>query len=315
LCYKLRIMARRLPSLNGLKAFEAAARAESFSDAAAELSVTHAAISRHIRDLEDYLGTELFVRTGRGVELTEPGRRFGAKLAPLFDQLADASREAAAVGQARSLKVSVQPNLASHWLVSRLGAFNDLHPDIELLIDPSNDLVDFYADDIDLGLRYGYGNWQDVDAARLTECVIFPVCAPSYLAKHKGIQPKDLLKLSLLHEDKKQWWSDWLNFAGVGTGAVPKGPIFQSQLAIEAAQNGQGFALADQILFTRSMLEGWLVKPFPQEMKDHGGYYLVRKKGARESGPMRAFREWIAAEMADTNRKYQAYKQQALKPA
>ena len=306
-------MARRLPSLNGLKAFEAASRSESFTDAATDLFVTHAAISRHIRELEDYLGTELFLRTGRGVQLTEAGQRFGGKLTPLFDQLADASREAAAVGQARSLKVSVQPNLASHWLVSRLGTFNDLHPDIELVIDPSNDLVDFYSDDIDLGLRYGYGNWTDVDAAKLTECVIFPVCSPSYLAKHPGITPKDLPKLNLLHEDKKQWWTDWLAAAGVTSATAPRGPIFQSQLAIEAAQNGQGFALADQILFTRSMLEGWLVKPFALDMKDHGGYYLVRKKGRRETGPMKAFREWIASKMADTNRKYQTYRQQVVK--
>ncbi len=306
-------MARRLPSLNGLKAFEAAARSESFSDAASELFVTHAAISRHIRELEDYLGTELFIRTGRGVTLTEPGRRLGGKLSPLFDQLADASREAAAVGEARSLKVSVQPNLASHWLVSKLGAFNDLHPDIQLIVDPSNELVDFYSDGVDLGMRYGYGNWSDVDAVRLTECVVFPVCSPAYWEKHKNVTPQDLPKLTLLHEDKKQWWADWLTFAGVPNSSVLKGPILQSQLAIEAAQNGQGFVLSDQILFTRSMQEGWLVKPFPQEMKEHGGYWLVRKKGIRETGPMRAFREWVAAEMSDTNKKYLAFKQQALK--
>ncbi len=110
-------MARRLPSLNALKAFEAAARHESFTDAASELFVTHAAISRHIRELEESLGTELFTRTGRGVELTEAGRRFSQRLTPLFDQLADASREAAAVGATRTLKVSVEPSIASRWLV------------------------------------------------------------------------------------------------------------------------------------------------------------------------------------------------------
>jgi len=308
-------MARRLPSLNGLKAFEAAARSESFSEAATELAVTHAAISRHIRELEEYLGTELFYRTGRGVQLTDAGRHFGKSLTPLFDKLAIASREAAAVGQARSLKVSVQPNLASHWLVSRLGQFNEEHPDIELMVDSSNDLVDFYSEDIDLGLRYGYGNWQDVDSVKLTECVVFPVCAPSYLDKHKGITPQDLPSLPLIHEDKKQWWADYLNSVGVTVNEPLRGPILQSQLAIEAAQNGQGFVLIDQILFTRSLQQSWLVKPFPQEMKEHGGYYLARKKGVRETGPMRAFREWVAREMADTNKKYQAYKQQALKVA
>ena len=119
-------MARRLPSLNALKAFEAAQRTGSFTDAAAELFVTHAAISRHIRDLEDWLGTQLFLRTGRGVLATDAGQRFGAKLTPLFDALAEATREAAAVGDVRLLKVSVEPSIASRWLVPRLGRFNAL---------------------------------------------------------------------------------------------------------------------------------------------------------------------------------------------
>ena len=135
-------MGRRLPSLNALKAFEAAARLTSFTDAAAELFVTHAAISRHIRELEEYLGTQLFMRTGRGVTLTEAGKRFGEQLTPLFDGLASASREAAAVGAARPLNVSVEPAIASRWLVPRLGRFKELHPDIELNIDPTNRLVD-----------------------------------------------------------------------------------------------------------------------------------------------------------------------------
>ena len=105
-------MGRRLPSLNGVKAFEAAARLESFSEAAAELFVTHAAISRHVRDLEDWLGTQLFIRTGRGVELTEAGRRYALRLTPLFDNLAEATRDAAAVGDVRQLKVTVEPSMA-----------------------------------------------------------------------------------------------------------------------------------------------------------------------------------------------------------
>ncbi len=308
-------MARRLPSLNGLKAFEAAARLESFSEAAESLFVTHAAISRHIRELEDYLGTELFTRTGRGVVLTEAGRRFGGKLTPLFDQLADASREAAAVGQARSLKVSVQPALASRWLVGKLGTFNALHPDIELHVDPSNELVDFHSDEVDLGLRYGLGGWGDVDAVRLTDVVFFPVCSAKFLKGHRDITPADLPGMYLLHEDKKEWWAEWLAFAGVVGADASRGPLFQNQLALEAAEAGQGFALGDQIICTDSLLEGWLVRPFPQELKAVGAYWLVRRKGRRESGPMRAFREWLAGELVDTNKKYQAFKAQALKPA
>src|SRR5829696_7379154 len=132
------LMARRLPSLNALRAFETAARNQSFTLAAQELFVSHAAISRHIRDLEDWLGLALFNRTGRGVTLTEAGTRYGRELTPLFDRLATATREVMTVGRLRSLTVSVEPSIASRWLVPRLGRFNALHPDIELSVDPQN---------------------------------------------------------------------------------------------------------------------------------------------------------------------------------
>lgn len=308
-------MARRLPSLNALKAFEAAARNESFTDAAIELFVTHAAISRHIRELEEALGTELFIRTGRGVTLTEAGRRFGERLTPLFDQLADAALEAAAVGAARTLKVSVEPAIASRWLVGRIGRFNKMHPDIELSINASNRLVDFYADDVDIGIRYGTGSWDDVEMAKLADVVIFPVCAPALIADRPNITPADLGRFSLLHEERKQWWIEWLTAAGVTADMDWRGTVFQNHLAIEAAEAGQGFALGDQILCTDSLVEGWLLRPFTIDMKDHGSYWIVRKKGSRESATAKAFREWMLSELAETNRKFQSIKARDAKPA
>jgi LysR family transcriptional regulator, glycine cleavage system transcriptional activator len=302
-------MPRRLPSLNAMRAFEAAARHESFTDAAAELFVTHAAISRHIRELEDYLGTELFTRTGRGVKLTEAGQRFGTQLTPLFDQMADAAREAAAVGATRTLKVSVEPALASRWLVPRLGRFGDLHPDIELSIDATNRLVDFHVDDVDLGIRYGRGDWTDVEMTRLADVVIFPVCAPKLV--QPGLTPAALAEETLLHEDRKQWWKDWLAAAGVTEAMDWRGTVFQNHLAIEAAEAGQGFALGDNVLCTDSLVEGWLAKPFAIDMKDHGGYWIVRKKGSREQASARAFREWLMGEMVETNRKFAGLKGKA----
>lgn len=303
-------MARRLPSLNALKAFEAAARHESFTGAAEELFVTHAAISRHIRDLEEWLGTSLFNRTGRGVELTEPGRRFGARLTLLFDGLAESTREAAAVGDVRQLKVSVEPAFASRWLVPRLGRFNDLHPDIELSIDPTNRLADFRSGEADVGIRYGVGGWEDVEALKLTDVVIFPVAAPGLIAGATGLRPSDLAGYNLLHESRKQWWTDWLAAAGVTGVEDWRGTVFQNHLAIEAAEAGQGFALGDQILCTDSILEGWLVRPFDFDLKDHGTYWIVRQKGSKETIPARAFRDWVMAEMADTNRKFASLKAQ-----
>jgi LysR family transcriptional regulator, glycine cleavage system transcriptional activator len=301
-------MSRRLPSLNAMKAFEAAARHESFSVAATELFVTHAAISRHIKELEEALGTVLFTRTGRGVTLTDAGSRFSTQLTPIFDQLADAAREAAAVGAARTLRVSVEPAIASRWLVPRLGNFSTLHPDIELNIDPSNKLIDFYAEDYDLGIRYGRGEWDNVEMSRLSDVVIFPVCAPKLVAERRTLKPADLHEFNLLHEDRKQWWADWLKAAGVVEAMDWRGIVFQNHLAIEAAEAGQGFALGDQILCAESLVDGWLKRPFAIDMKDHGSYWIVRKKGSKESAPARAFREWMLGEMVETNRKFQTLK-------
>lgn len=301
-------MSRRLPSLNAMKAFEAAARHESFTEAAGELFVTHAAVSRHIKELEDYLGTELFTRTGRGVKLTDAGRRFGRQLTPLFDQLSEAAREAAAVGAARTLKVSVEPSIASRWLVGRLGKFSALHPDIELSIEPNNKLTDFYVDDIDVGIRYGRGPWDDVEMAKLSEVVLFPVCAPKLLEGKLPFTFEKLADETLLHEHRKQWWADWLASAGYKGEVAWRGTVFQNHLAIEAAESGAGFALADQILVTDSLVEGWLKRPFAIDMKDHGSYWFVRKKGSRETAPARAFREWLMGEMVETNRKFAGLK-------
>ena len=304
-------MGRRLPSLNALKAFEAAARLESFTDAATELFVTHAAISRHIRDLEEWLGTQLFTRTGRGVDLTDAGQRYVSRLTPLFDQIADATREAAAVGDVRQLLVTVEPSIASRWLVPRLGRFNELHPDIELSIDPNSKFADFRSGEADVGIRYGPGGWDDVEVMKLTDAVIFPVAAPSILTGTAKLKPADLANYNLLHESRKQWWADWLTAAGVAGVEDWRGTMFQNHLAIEAAEAGQGFALSDQILCTDALLEGWLVRPFNFDMKDHWHYWIVRAKGMKETVPARAFREWLMAEMADTNRKFAGLAQQS----
>jgi len=199
--------------------------------------------------------------------------------------------------------------------VPRLGRFQELHPDIELSIDATSRLVDFRAGEADVGLRYGRGNWEDVEALKLADSVSFPVCSPKLIADRPGLTPADLARYTLLHEERKQWWEDWLKAAGV-TGVVDwRGPVFQAHLAIEAAEAGQGFALGDQILCTDSIIEGWLVRPFAFDMKDHGTYWIVRAKGSKESAPARAFREWVMAEMAETSRKFAALKAQQPKTA
>ncbi len=305
-------MSRRLPSLNALRAFETAARHESFTLAAEELFVTHAAVSRHIRELEDWLGLKLFRRTGRGVVLTEAGTRYASELTRLFDGLNAATRDLLAAAGTRRLEVSVEPAIASRWLVARLGRFNDLHPDIELSIDPDNDVSDLRSSDAEIGLRYGRGSWEDIEAIKLTDLSIFPVCSPDYLKRFPVASPGDLIGRVLLHEDSRQWWQDWLAAAGAGEQGGQRGPMFQNHLALEAAEAGQGFALSDQVLTIDALTEGWLVKPFDFDLADHGGYYLVRAASTRESAPARAFREWLVAEMAETGRTFAALKARHL---
>jgi LysR family glycine cleavage system transcriptional activator len=301
-------MARRLPSLNALRAFEAAARHESFTDAAGELFVTHAAISRHIRDLEEWLGVELFRRTGRGVELTEAGARYGRDLTPLFDGLAETTRRVMQQGQTRRLAVTVEPGFASRWLVPRLGRFSAANPDIELAVDPDPKVVSFHEGDFELGIRSGNGTWPEVDSTLIAPFIVFPVCAPALLAGRTLKSPEELAGFTLLHTYSREWWADLLREAKVTGVDAWRGPMFQNHLAIEAAEAGQGFALGDQVVTTDALVEGWLVKPFAIEIKEPGGYHLVRGKGTRESAPARAFREWLAIEMADTMRRFAAFR-------
>jgi LysR family glycine cleavage system transcriptional activator len=295
-------MSRKLPSLKALRAFEAAARHLSFTDAAEELFVTHAAISRHIRDLELWLNSKLFVRTGRGVELTETGRRYVRELTPAFDRMARATAEILESDAGEALSISVEEALASRWLVPHLGNFSQSHPDIELSIDPDDDLVNFRSGNVDLAIRFTAGDagvWPDVDAELLVELVVFPVCSPELIEGKSISSPQDITSFTLLHEETRQWWELWLDSENVQLPRGSRGPMFQGNLALDAAEAGQGFALSDQILTSEALQEGWLVKPLPGAQSE-GGYYLVSAKNTPDTPAMESFRIWIRAEIAAT---------------
>ena len=207
-------MSRRLPSLNALRAFEAAGRHGNFSSAAEELFVTHASISRHVRHLEEWLGCKLFERHSRGVSLTETGRRYLETLTRLFDELQAATRAISAERESQ-LAVSVEETFAMRWLVPRLGGFQEQHPEIDLNLDPDDTLVDFRRDQVELAIRYGTGGWPGVAIEELAGVEAFVVCSPDYLQRHPIRTPSDLLGQKLLHEDSKQWWGWWLEEVGV----------------------------------------------------------------------------------------------------
>lgn len=289
---------RRLPSLKALRAFEAAARHGSFSRAAAELSVTHAAISHQIRALEEDLGAQLFHRTGRHVELTERGEKLLPALTAAFDQMSEAWSQAGAKDSS-ALTVSVEPSFAARWLVLRLGKFNRAHPEIELRLLPSAEVVDFSREDVDIGVRYGLGGWSDVVSEKLFEATVYPVCAPVLLDPRKPIRkPEDLKSYPLLHEETMQHWLNWLEQAGVKSPRwAAKGPLFiEASLALQAASSGQGVALANDTLAMADLAEGRLVRLFDIEMPDEEGYWLVYPEGSRKKPKVDAFRRWIREE-------------------
>ena len=290
-------MLRRLPSLNALKAFESAARHASFSLAGAELHVTHAAISRHVRDLETWLGTKLFLRTGRGVQLTESGQILARDLTPAFDLMVQATeRFLRPRTTRRRLVISAEVSFAALWLVPRLGGFTSKHPDIDLELDPTNRVVDFTKEKVDLGIRYGDGTWHDTDAIKLVESDLTPVCSPGLLKKSGVRTPADLARVTLLQEDLKENWSNWLDEAGVGDTVSANGPTLKGHLAVAAAEAGQGFALADAIQVGDALIAGRLVRPFDIVLRRHG-YYVVRRVGSKESKAATAFRLWLEDEI------------------
>jgi len=295
-------MARNLPPLNALKAFEAAARHESFTDAAAELNVTHAAVSRHIRELEGWLGAKLFVRTGRGVELTERARNFVTDVTRGFDLIA-ASTEIISSRRRRrrrqQLVVTVEPSFAALWLVPRLGRFTTAHPDIEIVLDSSNRLADFARGDADVGVRYGRGTWNNVASSLLTRTRISPVCSPMLLERLRIVTPAELPPPLLLQEESRRYWLEWLEAAGVSDRIAPEGPTLGLHLTIPAAESGQGFALADDVIAGDALVGGRLVKPFQIRIESYG-YYFVHDAARKASRPISALHAWLAHEIGET---------------
>lgn len=294
-------MARNLPPLNALKAFEAAARYESFTAAAAELNVTHAAISRHIRELEGWLAIKLFVRTGRGVALTERGKSYLTEVTRGFDLLSSATDNVSGRRRRRRqpLLVTVEPSFAALWLVPRLGRFTAANPEIELSVDSTHRLVDFARNEADVGVRYGRGVWNNVAADLLTRTSLMPVCSPRLLRETGVRTPSDLPPSLLLQEETRRYWNEWLQAAGVADRISPEGPTLGLHLTIPAAEAGQGFALADEVIAGDALVGGRLMRPFAVSVQSYA-YYFVRGADRKETRAMTALHTWLKAEIADT---------------
>jgi LysR family glycine cleavage system transcriptional activator len=297
----------RLPSLNALRAFEAAARHLSFTRAAAELNVTQTAISHQIRGLEERLGVQLFRRLPRGLLLTEEAQRYAPALRAAFEQIATATEELSASGSGGVLTLSTVPSFAAKWLVPRLGRFRAAHPEIDLRISASLRAVDFAREDFDAAIRMGRGNYPGLRVDALFGEVMFPVCSPRLLAGPKPLsRPEDLRHHVLLHDVDAsisafaalpQAWRLWLERAGVQGIDVQRGPVFEdSAMLLDAAAEGQGVALGRSALVAADLAAGRLVKPFDISLPFALTHYLVCPEATADRPKIAAFRAWLLAE-------------------
>lgn len=294
-------MLRRLPPLNALKAFEAAARHESFTRAAEELCVTQGAVSHQVKALETELGLKLFIRERQRLVITELGREYLAVLRDAFDRIALGTEQLRQRQTSGVLTVSTSPDFAAKWLVNRLGHFLDAHPEIDLRVSATMQHVDFAREDVDVAVRHGEGNWPGLEAVRLSLEELFPVCSPKLMSGPRAIRvPADLLKHPLLHMEDRQNWARWLEAAGVQDTCAVHGPVLnRASMLIDAAVDGQGVALARTTLAAWDVINGRLVRPFATALPLTRTYWIVCPRATASLPKIAAFRDWLLAEAAD----------------
>jgi LysR family glycine cleavage system transcriptional activator len=300
-------MARRLPPLSALRPFEAAARLESFTKAAAELHLTHGAVSHQVRALEEHLGTPLFARHGKRVALTAAGRGFAERVRAALGEIAQAA-DALRARRDDRLTVSVLPSFASRWLMPRLIRFMDANPGIEVNVIATTALADFVADEVDLAIRFGGGPWAPFACEMFLEDEYFPVASPEFNRGKLPRTPRDLLTLGIIREDR-DYWRDWFDLAGVpmAEAKAARGPIFNdSTYALQAAARGEGIALARRSIAAEDLERGTLKRLFEVSVPSRERYWFVSPKETAGLPKVKAFRDWVRDELAPAPKKRRA---------
>jgi LysR family glycine cleavage system transcriptional activator len=310
---------RRLPPLNSLRAFEAAARHLSFVLAAQELHVTPAAVSHQIKGLEDQLGVRLFRRLPRGLELTQAGEAGLPALREGFDLLAEAVEQTRARIESAMLVVSAAPSFVTRWLAPRLHRFVSAHPDLDVKINASTRLVDPEKDapaaseehagspieDADVAIRFGTGEYPGFRSEKLLAAVVTPMCSPRLLGgRHPLRAPEDLRHHVLIHDnvhfgDGRRTWDAWLDAEGVHGVDTSRGLRFNhAMLALDAAADGLGVTLGMPLLAGADLAAGRLVMPFRRALPLKFAYYIVSTQENAKRDDVTAFRNWLLEEAA-----------------
>ncbi len=288
-------MARKIPPLKSLRAFEAAGRHLSFTRAADELFVTQAAVSHQIKALEEFLGIPLFIRRNRKLLLTDEGQNYWPKIRDIFESLTSATDQIKAQVAGGALTVSVVPTFATEWLIPRLSRFNEIYPDIEVRLKASDATVDFLQEDVDIAIYYESGGYSGLHSVTLLNERLTPLCAPSLLEGDLPLSsPEDLKYHNLLHDFNTNDWRRWLRLAGVSGIELNRGPVFShSSMVQQAAIFGQGIAMGHIVLSQAEVKAGRLVQPFELMMESDLSYDVVCPIESAQRPKIKAFIDWL----------------------
>lgn len=295
----------KLPPPNALVAFEAAARHLSFTSAAGELGVTRVAVSNQVKQLEDFLGIELFLRLHRTLRLTPAGEILGRRLSGSLGEIADTVEAIRDDGRKHRLTITTSTGFVTYWLLPRMGDFRRRHPDVDVRLLVSDEYLNLRSEGIDIAVRYGSGGWPGVEVERLVDEEIFPVCSPGFLAERGPFdRPEDLLVERLLHldgpYDPETRWATW--FAARGIDPVPSlGGLFLNTYAslVQAALDGQGIALLGPPLLAKALADGALVRPIDVVPTPRRTFWLASPERTPRSPAALAFCTWIRETLSD----------------
>lgn len=287
----------RLPNLVTLRAFEAAARHENFSRAANEVHVTPGAVSHQVRALEQDLGVALFTRSGKHLTITPQGTRFAQALRKALQDISDATQALRDETRQKRLTVSALPSFAARWLAPRLGKFMDRYPDTEMLLQSSGELQDLARDGIDVGIRFGQGQYPGLTVERLMGDSYYPVASPSYNRGRLPVTPRQLKPNHLLRSNEP--WLPWFHAANVKLAEPTGGVRFQDlSMLIRSAVAGDGVALVRHVVVGQEVDSGELVRLFNVAVKSPADYYLAYPPQALQKPQVQAFRQWLLEEVS-----------------
>ena len=285
---------RLLPSTSMLLAFEAAARTGSFTEAAAELSLTQGAISRQVRALEAQLGMELFARVGKSVRLTEAGKRYAEEVEKALQTIRRATLNAMTDQRGGTLNLAILPTFGTRWLIPRFPAFLKQHPDITVNFATKLSPFDFKKEDLHAAIHYGQTDWPDTESTFLMREETIPVCAPALLREQNIKRPEDLGRLPLLNlATRSTAWPEWFAAAGLEPPQAA-GMVFEEIAAVaQATAAGLGVSLLPRFLIESELDRGELAVVLDQPLESSFGYYLVTPRDKTGYAPVVAFREWL----------------------